>query len=304
MKLVLTGGTGFIGQALAQALLQERHDLTVLTHQPPKASASGSRLSYLHWNPDQKGAWEDVIGSAEGIINLAGEPVATRWTTRKKDGILGSRVETTRAIVRAMGDAQNSVKILINASAVGYYGDCGNQEPDESAPPGKGFLAEVCRRWESEASLAEKSGHRVVIMRFGIVLGNNGGMLKKMLLPFRYGLGGSFGTGRQWISWIHRTDLIGLILFALKNPLMRGGINATAPGPVTMKEFSDTLGKILKRPARLPVPSFLLRLALGEAAGMLLSGQKVLPGKALRSGYVFLYPSLREALENCLSGSH
>jgi len=301
MKLVLTGGTGFIGRALTQALLQEKYDLTVLTRQNLKTETPGDKPFYLHWDPNEKGIWEKAVQCADGVINLAGEPVSARWTPQRKSEIMASRIETTKAIVCAIEKNGGTPKILINASAVGYYGNRGDAPLTENAPPGTGFLAEVCKAWEAQAFEAQKSGNRVVIMRFGVVLEKNGGMLKRMLPPFRAGLGGPLGTGQQWISWIHRLDLIGLILFALKNSLLRGAINATAPFPVTMKEFSKTLGKVLRRPTLLNLPPALLKLTLGEMAEMLLSSQKALPQKVQKSGYPFIFPSLRQALENCLT---
>lgn len=237
------------------------------------------------------------MDGAEGVIHLAGEPIAgKRWTAEQKQKIRSSRIDTTRALVAAIAAAKQKPRFLINSSAIGYYGARGDEALNEQAGPGSDFLARLCVDWEGEAIKAEEHGLRVIRLRTGIVLGRGGGALAKMLLPFKLFIGGPLGSAKQWMSWIHLEDEIGLIQFLIENPQARGVVNATAPNPVTMKEFCQTLGRALHRPSWAPVPAFALRLMLGEMAEMLLTGQRVLPEKALSLGYRFRYPDLREAL--------
>ena len=295
MRLVIAGGTGFIGSALSARLSELGHSLTLLTR---SSAPAGSRpnVKWLTWNPGSPGAWEAAVNGSNGVINLAGTAIARRWTKRHKEAIASSRVQSTRALVQAIGKAGEKPKWLINASAIGYYGPHGNETLSEEAGAGSDFLSRVCVAWEREAGKAEDYGLRVVRLRTGIVLGKGGGALAKMALPFKLFLGGPLGDGNQPMSWIHLEDEIGLILFLLEHPEARGAINATAPNPTTMSEFCKTLGDVLNRPSWAPVPAFALRLVLGEMADMLLNGQRVLPTQALKLGYAFKYPTLREAL--------
>jgi len=300
-KFLLAGGTGFIGRALIQTLIREKDDLTVLTRQKEIADRPRLKPFYLFWDPPGTGIWGKAVQGADGVINLAGEPVAARpWTPDQKKKILESRILTTRAIVDAIEKSGKRPEFLINASAIGYYGDRNDEILTETSAPGTGFLAEVCEAWEAEARRAENSGVRVVRIRFGMVLESDGGALGKMLPLFRYGLGGPLGNGRQWVSWIHREDLIGLISFAAKNPEVRGILNAVSPNPVSMKEFSKTLGAVLRRPSFLPVPAPALNFLLGERSELMLSSQRVLSQKARECGFRFEHPNLEETLENCL----
>ena len=296
MKLVITGGTGFIGSALCARLLELGHFLILFTRAPAPATASANK-KWLTWNPRSSGSWEQAIEGVDGVINLAGEPIARRWTEKQKEKIASSRIGTTRALVTVIGKAKEKPKFLINGSAVGYYGPRGNETLTEEAGPGSDFLSRVCSAWENEAKRAEDYGARVITLRTGIVLGKGGGALAKMLLPFKLFVGGPLGSGEQWMSWIQLEDVIGLILFLLEHPDARGAINVTAPNPVTMNEFCKSLGDVLNRPSWAPVPAFALRLLLGEMADMLLTGQRVLPAQAQKLGYTFKYPTLREALE-------
>ena len=295
MRLVIAGGTGFIGSALCARLSELGHSLTLLTR---SSAPAGSRpnVKWLTWNPGSPGAWEAAVNGSNGVINLAGTAIARRWTKRHKEAIASSRVQSTRALVQAIGKAGEKPNWLINASAIGYYGPHGNETLSEEAGAGSDFLSRVCVAWEREAGKAEDYGLRVVRLRTGIVLGKGGGALAKMALPFKLFLGGPLGDGNQPMSWIHLEDEIGLILFLLEHPEARGAINATAPNPATMSEFCKTLGDVLNRPSWAPVPAFALRLVLGEMADMLLTGQRVLPTQALKLGYAFKYPTLREAL--------
>jgi len=238
----------------------------------------------------------------EAVINLAGENLLGRWNEEKKARIRDSRILGTRNLVRWLASSPQASRpgVLVNASAVGYYGDCGDREVDEAAPPGNDFLAEVCRAWESEAIEAEKLGLRVVCVRLGIVLGK-GGALWQMLRPFKMGIGGKLGSGRQWMSWIHIKDAVRIIELALQDNTLSGPVNAVAPQPVTNGEFTRVLARVLRRPAFLPLPQFVLRALFGESADLLLHGQKVLPTKALRHGFEFCYPYLEAALRDILS---
>lgn len=300
MKLVVTGASGFIGSALSARLLEDGHALTLLTRSaPPSASLNNKR--WHHWTPGAAGEWEKAIDGCDGIINLAGEPIASkRWSAHRKEKISLSRLGATSALVDAIARGAARPKFLINASAVGFYGDRGDAIVTEESAAGHGFLSHVCQQWESEALKAERLGCRVVLLRTGIVLGPKGGALEQMLAPFRFFLGGSLGNGSQWMPWIHIEDEVGLIRFLMENEQARGPVNATAPNPVTNKEFSKALGKLLKRPCWLGVPAFALRGVLGEMADLLLSGQRVMPAAAARLDYQFRFPTLSTALENCL----
>lgn len=295
MRLVIAGGTGFIGSALSARLSELGHSLTLLTRRASPAATAFNKKMVL-WNPGTRGVWETAVAESDGVINLAGEPIAKRWTTAHREKIASSRIESTRTLVAAIGKAKEKPKFLINASAIGYYGPHGNETLSEEAGAGSDFLSRVCVAWEREAGKAEDYGVRVVRLRTGIVLGRGGGALAKMVPPFKLFLGGPLGDGNQPMSWIHLEDEIGLILFLLEHPEARGAINATAPNPATMSEFCKTLGDVLNRPSWAPVPAFALRLVLGEMADMLLTGQRVLPAAVQKLGYAFKYPTLREAL--------
>ena len=302
MRLILTGGTGFIGNALRESLVQKGHEVVVFTRQSARENQPGIRTRYSYWNPPGGGRWERELEGMDGVINLAGEPiVGRRWTQEQKQKILESRVGTAQALVRAIRAAKKKPFFLLNASAVGYYGPHGDAEVTEKTPPGSDFLAETCKAWEAHALRAEELGIRVILIRIGIVLEKGGGALGKMLTPFRLGLGGPLGTGNQWMSWIHREDLIGLIRYLVEAKEARGAFNGTAPNPVRMKEFAKTLGAVLHRPAFFPVPGLMLKILLGEMADVLLKGQRVLPKRALEMGYSFKFPRLEEALKEILS---
>jgi uncharacterized protein (TIGR01777 family) len=241
------------------------------------------------------------LDGADGVINLAGEPIAAkRWTDRQKHKIRVSRIETTSSLVTAIAKAKHKPTFLINASAVGYYGPRGDEIISEEAEPGEDFLSSVCRDWEEEAKKAQALGLRVMLLRTGIVLGQGGGALAKMALPFKYFLGGPLGSGTQWMSWIHMEDQVGLVLHLIDHPQAQGPYNATTPNPVTMKAFCQILGKVMGRPSWAPVPAFALRLMVGEMAEMLLTGQRVIPAAAQKLGYPFRYPSLPQALQACM----
>ena len=301
MRVAVAGGTGFIGRALVQALLCDGHEVVVLTRVAAPAAQSTERLRFVAWQPQQTGPWTEALVGVDGVINLAGEPlIGRRWTSAQKAIILSSRVAATDALVEAMRRSSTRPQVLVNASAVGYYGPHGDESLDESSPAGQGFLADVCHQWEAAAMQAESSGVRVVCLRIGVVLAPDGGALAKMAPPFTMFVGGPIGSGRQWLSWIHRDDVVGMIRWSLTHPEVRGPLNATATVPVTMRDFTQALGRAMSRPSWLPAPAFALRALLGEAADVLLTGQRVLPSVAQRLGYAFVYPALETALAVCV----
>ena len=296
MKLLVTGGTGFIGTHLCRRLVQHGHEVFVLTRDSTRRPAL-TGMQFLAWDAVE---WQRVLEDADGIINLVGESLAAkRWTARQKLRIRESRVETTRRLVDVIALSSKKPSVLISTSAIGYYGAHGDDWLREQDPAGAGFLAELCQAWEAQAQRAEPLGVRVVRLRIGLVLGPGGGALAKMAPPFRCFVGGPLGSGRQWVSWIHQDDVSGLIEWALTQRDVSGPVNATAPQPATMRELCREVGRVMHRPSWAPVPSGILRLLLGEMAELLLSGQRVIPNVALQRGYPFAYPALRPALEAC-----
>lgn len=300
MNFLVSGGTGFIGRSLTADLLHRGHGVTILTRQK-SVPRPETGLSYLTWPPETGPELARAVERADAVVNFAGEPIISeRWTPLRKEAIVQSRTRAAHHLVQAIAKAAKRPGCLINASAIGYYGDRGNETLDERSLGGIGFLAETCRRWEEEAREAEKFGVRVVLLRIGVVLGEGGGALSKMLPPFRLGLGGPIGSGEQWMSWIHAADLVRLTGWVSSQQSVSGPVNAVAPHPVTMKEFARALGKALRRPAILPVPAFALRLMLGERADLLCAGQKVLPRKAVEAGFAFNFADLGPALDDIL----
>ncbi|MBM4263407.1 MAG: TIGR01777 family protein [Deltaproteobacteria bacterium] len=299
MKLVITGASGFIGSALVQQLWKDFHSLVLLSRNPRRQEEGSSTKTYLSWQPGQSGAWEQSVDGADGVINLAGEPIAgKRWSVKQKQKLRSSRIETTQALVSAIAKAKVKPKFFLSASAVGYYGDRGDELLTEESPPSNDFLGRLCADWEAEAKKAELYDIRVVQLRTGIVLGKDKGALKKMAPPFKMFFGGPLGSGQQWMPWIHIDDEVGLIKFLMEHESARGAFNLTAPNPVTMAEFAAALGKALNRPAWASVPSWVLALMLGEMADMLLGGQRAVPKAALGLGYRFKYPRIAVALDS------
>ena len=298
MKIVITGASGFIGSLLADHLWKQRHHLILLSRNPPR-EFNVTHQQWVPWAPGSSGEWEDLIDGVDGIINLAGEPIAAkRWSDVQKEKIRFSRVETTNALVKAIGKTKQKPKFLISSSAVGYYGGRGDEIVTEETAPGNDYLARVCVDWEMEARKAESFGIRVALVRTGIVLDKGQGALAKMVVPFKYFIGGPLGSGDQWMPWIHIEDQIGLLLFLIENQNARGPFNATAPNPVTMTEFCKTIGTVLNRPSWATVPAGMLTLVIGEMAEMLLNGQRAVSQAAAKLGYEFKYGNLLPALKS------
>ena len=302
MKLLLLGCSGFVGKELVPYLLQLGHAITLVSRQPqPFPALVGERLNVLRLNPADPESWrhdglDAALAAADGVVNLTGEPIAEkRWTTAHRQLLLDSRVRTTELLVQAMAALPAPPKVLVNGSAVGFYGTSETARFDESSASGSDFLAEICRAWEAAADQAP-TGCRVVKLRIGIVLGPDGGALGKMLPVFRAGFGGPVGSGKQWMSWIHRTDLCRLIAEALEDPSFSGAYNAVAPTPTTMGGLALALGKALGRPSLLPVPGPILQLLLGDGAQVVLEGQQVLPERLIAQGFQFHYGELTAAL--------
>ncbi|MBI4389314.1 MAG: TIGR01777 family protein [Nitrospinae bacterium] len=296
MKILVAGATGFIGKQTVMLLRDRGHEVVVLTRDPELA---GVRLPIdckrMAWDPSLGEPPLEAFRGAGAVVNLAGENIAGGlWTASRKREIVESRVLSVRHLVQAMQKLDVKPRVFVSASAVGIYGDRSGETLDEGSPPGNGVLAEVCRDWEREIFRTAALGIRAVALRFGIVLGKDGGALGRMLPPFRLGLGGPLGSGRQWMSWVHVRDAAGLIVHAVEDESLLGAVNAVSPNPATNREFAKTLGGVLRRPALLPVPAFLLRTALGELSSLLLDSQRAVSKKT--GGYRFLYPDLRSAL--------
>jgi uncharacterized protein (TIGR01777 family) len=300
-RIVIAGGTGFLGRPLADLLASEGHEVVILTRRSTPLGPGARESRPVHWNPDgTTGLWAVEVDGARAVINLTGESIAgKRWTAAHKQRILDSRVLATRSIVAAIQQATNPPPVLVSGSAVGYYGPHGDEVVTEDAGRGNDFLADVCVQWEAEASRASTTRTRVVCARTGLVLERDGGALPAMLPPFWFGAGGPVGSGRQYWPWIHRADWLGVIHWAIRDDGVSGPVNVTAPEPAMNREFAQALGRAMRRPAFVPAPAFALRLMLGEMAdGLLLSGQRAVPSRAERSGFHFKYAQLDAALED------
>jgi uncharacterized protein (TIGR01777 family) len=301
MRIVIAGGTGFLGSPLGEVYAEEGHDVRVLTrglpagesrHEPGTGVPGVNRVG---WNPDgQSGPWAASIDGADAVINLVGAGIADkRWTPQRKAELRDSRIVPTRSLVTAIGSVTRRPPVFVSGSGVGYYGTSGDEPKTEAAHAGDDFLAHVCEDWEAEARRAESGSTRVVTLRSGVVLERSGGALPKMVTPFRFFAGGPMGSGRQYVSWIHRIDWVELVRWIVETPAATGPINATAPEPVPNREFARALGRALRRPSLLPVPGIALKLAFGEMAEpLLLTGQRVLPARAQAMGFHFRYPEV------------
>jgi uncharacterized protein (TIGR01777 family) len=298
MNILITGGTGFIGSALTASLIEQGHAVTVLSRSPDKvAKICGSGVNALSSLEHIK--TEDAY---QAIINLAGAPIVdARWSEARKQLIRESRIGLTKQLVACIARMTVKPELLISGSAIGYYGDQGDTVLTEQSTPYEDFSQQLCTDWEATAKQAEQFGVRVCLVRTGLVIANGGGFLQRLLLPFRLGLGGRLGHGRQWMSWIHRQDWINIALTMIADPTMQGAYNATAPNPVTNAEFTRILAQCLSRPALLPVPAWLLKILLGEMSQLVLGSQRVLPERLLAQGFKFRYSDLAFALKEALA---
>lgn len=306
MKVAITGATGFVGTHLVNRLQQEGHQILVLTRNPEQSrqlfpAAAFPNVEVIGYTPLTSGDWQNQISGCDGVVNLAGAPIAeSRWTPERKQEILASRQVGTQKIVEAIAQANAKPSVLVNSSAIGYYGTSETATFDETSSAGNDFLAQLCQAWEAEAEKVKQLGTRLVILRTGIVLGN-GGAIAKMLPPFKLFAGGPIGDGQQWFSWIHIEDLVSLIVRSLVDSTMEGVLNATAPQPVKMAELCRTMGQVLNRPSWLPVPAFALELLLGDAAQVVLEGQQVLPKRTQALGFQYQYSTVQPALQEILN---
>ncbi len=293
----MTGGTGFVGSQLTSRLIQDGNEVTILTRYPKGTEKGTAGISYLQGDPTQKGPWQEAIKNHDAIINLAGASIFSKWTKKHKKAIRESRVNTTRNIVEGIPSRPERPVTLFSTSAVGYYGFCGDEELTEASLPGNDFLARIAREWEEEALKAREKSARVVITRFGIVMGEKGGALSQMIPLFRKYIGGPIGSGKQWFSWIHIKDLAEAFAFLLKHPEISGPVNVCSPNPVRNKDLAKTLGKTLHKPSFMPAPGFVIKLVLGEFGSVILEGQRVIPKKLLENGFVFQYADIDKALQ-------
>ncbi|MDO9532453.1 MAG: TIGR01777 family oxidoreductase [Deltaproteobacteria bacterium] len=301
MKVFMTGGTGFVGTYLSRELAQAGHAITILSRRAHPSAPPRAGISFLTGDPTQEGPWMALVPEHDWIINLAGASIFDRWTEARKKEIMQSRERTTRNLVAAL-TAGDRRQLFCSTSAVGIYGPRGEEELTEDSPTETGFLGEVTKTWEAEALKAQDLGVRVVVTRFGVVLGRNGGALSQMAPLFKKFLGGPIGSGVQWFSWIHQADLARAFRFIQENPQISGPVNFTAPNPVRNRDLARALGRVLHRPSFMPTPAFMLRLVLGEFADTLLTGQKVLPKRLLDAGFTFEFPTVDAALADLLGG--
>jgi hypothetical protein len=304
MRVFITGGTGQIGTRLVAELIQRGDQAVVLTRSRSSAAKKlPSQVELIEGDPQQPGSWMEAVSGCQGVVNLVGENLfARRWKQSFKEVLRDSRLRSTRNVVEAVVRAKVKPQVLVNGSAIGFYGFTGDELLTEDSPgQTNDFLSQLCHDWEEAAKPAEKEGIRLVLLRTGVVLDKTGGALKQMLLPFKLFLfGGKVGSGQQWVSWIHHADEVGLILFALNNTNVRGPLNATAPNPVTNLQMAKAIGKAMGRPSFFPTPGFMLKLALGEVANLVVQGQRVLPKRAQDLGYRFQFPDIDTALADIL----
>jgi uncharacterized protein (TIGR01777 family) len=298
MNITIAGASGFVGKALTRKLLEDGHSVTGLGTSRSHPLQAMPNFTWIRADTTRPGAWQATVEAADAVVNLAGRSIFKRWTRAYKSRLVDSRLKTTGNIVDAM---TGSNQVLISTSAVGYYGNRGEETLTEASPPGDDFLAHLAVDWEAQALASEPRGVRVAILRFGVVLGAGGGALAQMLPAFRCFAGGPIGNGKQWFAWIHMADLLAAILFLLNDDQTRGPYNATSPGMVRQREFASALGKAVGRPALVPIPSLALRLMLGELAGVLLASQRVKPERLLEAGFVFRHADVDWALADLVS---
>ena len=300
-KVLVTGGTGFIGSRVCDTLHEKDYAVRVVSRDPERAKTKLNSVKDIYtWNPEKNQLPSEATSDVQAVIHLAGETITGWWNADKKRRIRDSRVLSTRNLVASFASSDTKPDVLVCASAIGLYGGSGDEIFTENTPAGTDFLAEVCQEWETEAKKASEYGIRVVMIRIGLVLGIGGGLLGQVLPPFKMGVGGRLGSGNQWMSWIHVDDVIGIVLHAMENKDIEGALNATAPAPVRNIEFTKTLGSVLNKPAIFPVPVFGLKLLMGEFANFVVLSQNVLPKKTEESGYEFQYRTLESALKDLL----
>ncbi len=301
MDIFITGGTGFVGSALSKMLLEKGHSVKILTRKIRTDKGSSFSPQLVEGDSTQSGQWMDQLAGSDVVINLAGASIFKRWTPRYKQELIQSRIRTTGNLVNALAGRKKDNVIFISTSAVGYYGFHGDEELDEDTPNGPDFLASLSRSWEEAANKALMPGIRVVINRFGVVLGKDGGAIPMMTPLFKYRIGSRLGNGRQYFSWIHIKDLVNIIMFQIENRELEGAFNCTAPNPVTNRELTNTIASVMKKPLFMPpVPGFVIKLVMGEFANVLLKGQRVIPRKLMDAGYSFEFPEIKSALEDIL----
>ncbi len=304
-RIVVTGATGLIGRKLCAKLTAAGYQVTVFSRNPDKARRTLPGMAdYISWDAQTPGDWISALDGAAGIVHLAGASIfdiSKRWTEAYKQVIYNSRINSTRVLVNAMNTVQNKPRAFVSGSGVTYYGETGDTQIDENAPPGDLFLSKVCCDWEQEALRAQEAGIRTVVVRTGVVLDAKEGALSLLTLPFRFFLGGPILPGTQYMSWIHIDDEVGLLLFALQDERIQGPLNATAPDPQTNDDLTRKIGKAMKSPAWLPVPGFAVKLVLGELADNVLASQRAMPQKALDHGYTFAFPTAEQALQDLLA---
>jgi uncharacterized protein (TIGR01777 family) len=301
MKVVVSGGSGLIGRALVDGLAADGHRAIVLSRDPGGVLSLPAGVTVAGWDAQSAEQLKPLVAGADAVVHLAGEGIADgRWTDERKRRIRDSRVRSSTAVAAAIADAEPRPGVLLQASAVGFYGSRGDEELSEESPPGDDYLAETCRQWESASAEVEALGVRRAVLRTGVVLATDGGALPKMLLPFRLFAGGPVGNGRQYMPWIHLVDEVGAIRFLLDSQSASGPFNLTAPEPLTNRQFSRILGRVLRRPSFMPVPALALKIALGEMSKLLLEGQRAFPHRLEEAGYRFRFPALEAALRDLL----
>ncbi len=297
MKILITGGTGFVGTQLTSRFIQDGNEVTILSRSGKRPEKGPTGISYLQGDPTKKGPWQEAIKNHDATINLAGASIFAKWTEEYKRVLRESRISTTRNIVEGVPSDPSKKITLFSTSAVGYYGFCGEEELTEESPHGEDFLAQMAVEWEGVALKAKDKGARVVITRFGIVLGEKGGALGQMTPLFKKYIGGPIGSGKQWFSWVHIKDLAEAFAFLIKHPEISGPVNVCAPSPVRNRDLAKALGKVLHRPSFMPAPGFMVKLVLGEFGSVILEGQRVIPKRLLESGFAFQYPEIDKALQ-------
>lgn len=306
MRILITGGSGLIGRELTRGLLANNHEVIILSRNPGRVQNLPAGARAVQWDAQTADGWLAEAEGADAIVNLAGENLAgegllpERWTAAKKEAILRSRANAGQAVVDAVQKATNKPRVVLQASAIGYYGVHGDEKLDENSPAGDDFLAHVCREWEASTAPVEEMGVRHVITRIGLVLSEDGGPLPSILLPYKLFIGGPLGNGRQWWSWIHIQDVAGAMQFLIEHPEAAGPVNLTAPNPLTNNAFGKTLGQVLGRPHLIPVPALALRTLFGEAATVIVDGQRVLPTKLESYDYAYQFSDLKPALQDLL----